>query len=211
MDSVRGAGQNKQQVVFLVAGRARHREVGHRRQPRRRAVGARAPDAPRDRLEGVHREPAQDRRQRAPARCSSTSATRRTSTEPLDVVDPRRGAPDPDDQHQPLHAREGAHGQGPDRRHPRRQPRVGLLHRRPAGRAPGRGRQHGPDPRGRRQALARGPRVRARGAVPLERLRFVHPVGRQHPRARPDAAGALAGGRRVRLPDRRPRSASSTR
>ena len=33
--------------------------------------------------------------------------------------DPRRGAPDPDDQHEPLHAGEGAHGQGPDRRHPR--------------------------------------------------------------------------------------------
>ena len=38
------------------------------------------------------------------------------------------------------------------------------------------------DPRNRRRALARGARVRARGAVPLERLRLVHQVDRQHAR-----------------------------
>ena len=108
------------------------------------------PDAPRHRLQGVHREPAQDRR-RARGRDVQVLPRHRQRRRAARRRHPRRGAPDPDDQHQPLHAREGAHGQGPDRRHPRRQPRVGLLHRRPAGRAPGRGRQHRPDPRGRRQ------------------------------------------------------------
>ena len=183
-------------------GRARDREVGHRGQPRGRAVRARPADA----------APAPARRPsprtcarssaRGPARCSSTSATRRpstsrstssSSTRRIASGRSARAASRP----------EGAHRQGPDRRHPRRQPRHGLLHRRPAGRAPGRGRQHGPDPRVGRQARPRGPRVRARGAVPLERLRRVHQVGRQHARAGANAAGPLADGRRLRLPDRR--------
>ena len=132
-------------------GRAGHREVGHRRQPRRGAVGPRHPDPPRHGLQGVHREPAQDRRD-ARRRDVQVLPRHRERRRAARRRDPRRGPPDPHDQHQPLHAREGAHGQGADRRHPRRQPRVGLLHRRPAGRAPGRGRQHRPDPRDCRQA-----------------------------------------------------------
>src|SRR5439155_7473106 len=44
MDSVRGAGQNKQKVVFIVEGGPGHREIGNRREPGRRHGGAWPPD-----------------------------------------------------------------------------------------------------------------------------------------------------------------------
>ena len=181
MDSVRGAGQNQQKVAFIVAGGpgtgksviavnlvAELSALGLRTL---HVTGSKAFTENLRKIVGTAR---QRDVQVLPRHRQRRRAARRR--------DPRRGAPHPLDQHQPLHAREGAHGQGPDRRHPRRQPRHGLLHRRPAGRPPGRGRQHRPDPRSCRQALARGARVRAPGAVPLERLRLVHQVGRQHAR-----------------------------
>ncbi len=96
-------------------------------------------------------------------------------------------------------------GQGADRRHPRRQPGVGVLHRRSPGRSARRGRQHRPHSRVGRETGDRAPGLQAGGAVPIERVRLVHPVGRQHPRARPHSAGPVADGRRLRPPHRRQR------
>ena len=86
MDSVRGAGQNQQKVAFIVARRARHREVGHRGQPRRRAVRARHPDAPRHRAR--RRSPRTSARSSAPAPSAMFKYFRDTANvdEPLDVV-----------------------------------------------------------------------------------------------------------------------------
>ena len=56
--------------------------------------------------------------------------------------DPRRGASAPRDLRQPLHAEGQAHRSRPGRRAHRGGQDIGLLHRRPPGRPPERGRQH---------------------------------------------------------------------
>ena len=151
MDSVRGAGQNQQKVAFIVEGGPGTGKsvIAVNLVAELSALGLRTlhvtgSKAFTENLRKIVGTRAERDVQVLPRHRERRRAARRRH--------PRRGAPDPDDQHEPLHAGEGAHGQGPDRRHPRRQPRVGLLHRRPAGRPPGRGRQHRPDPRGGRQA-----------------------------------------------------------
>ena len=59
-----------------------------------------------------------------------------------------------------------------------------LLHRRPPGRPPERGRQHPAHPRCRRAQRRRRQQLRARDPVPPRRLKGLPPVGRRHARHR---------------------------
>ena len=120
--SVRAPGQNQQKVAFIVAGGPGTGKSVIAVNLVAELSALEPPDPSRHRLQGVHREPAQDRRptrrrdvQLLPRHrpMSTSRSTPSSSTRPIASG---RSAPAGS-------PREGAHGQGPDRRHPRCQPR----------------------------------------------------------------------------------------